>query len=132
MRDLDATFAYYINYTGIPDTSATALPCNPEVIDLTGWWDPQPQRHINILNKLKNESPIFRQFYVTRQADLFKTVFSCDNMLSYLDSIIATIGPEMPSHIARWGRRGSNGRKMWSAFDTSWNDAAPTSMRALA
>jgi hypothetical protein len=101
--DLDATFAYYINYTGIPDTSATALPCNPEVIDLTSWWDPQPQRHLNILNKLKNESPTFRQFYVTRQADLFKTVFSCDNMLSYLDEIIATIAPEMPAHIARWG-----------------------------
>ncbi|MCC6725009.1 MAG: CotH kinase family protein, partial [Saprospiraceae bacterium] len=101
--DLDATFAYYINYTGIPDTSATALPCNPEVIDLTGWWDPQPQRHINILNKLKNQSPEFRQFYVTRQADLFKTVFSCDNMLNYLDETIAKIAPEMPMHIERWG-----------------------------
>lgn len=101
--DLDATFAYYINYTGIPDTSATALPCNPEVIDLTSWGDPQPQRHINILNKLKNESPKFRQFYVTRQADLFKTTFSCENMLTYFEEIIATITPEMPAHIARWG-----------------------------
>jgi hypothetical protein len=40
---------------------------------------------------------------VTRQADLAKTVFSCENMLSYLDTIIATIAPEMPKHIARWG-----------------------------
>lgn len=100
--DLDATFAYYINYTGIPDTSATALPCNPEVIDLNNWGDPQPQRHINLINKLQ-DSPKFRQFYVTRQADLFKTTFSCENMLSYLDEIIATIEPEMPAHIARWG-----------------------------
>lgn len=100
--DLDATFAYYINYTGIADTSATALPCNPEIIDLTNWGDPQPQRHINLINKLQ-ESPKFRQFYITRQADLSKTVFSCENMLSYLDTIIATIAPEMPAHIARWG-----------------------------
>lgn len=100
--DLDATFAYYINYTGIADTSATALPCNPEIIDLTNWWDPQPQRHINLINKLQ-ESPKFRQFYITRQADLSKTVFSCENMLSYLDTIITTIAPEMPKHIARWG-----------------------------
>ena len=100
--DLDATFAYYINYTGIPDTSATALPCNPEIIDLNGWGDPQPQRHINLINKLQ-ESPKFKQFYVTRQADLMKTVFSCENMLTYLDTIIATIAPEMPAHITRWG-----------------------------
>ncbi|MBK9015180.1 MAG: CotH kinase family protein [Saprospiraceae bacterium] len=100
--DLDATFAYYINYTGIADTSATALPCNPEIIDLTNWGDPQPQRHINLINKLQ-DSPKFRQFYITRQADLTKTVFSCENMLSYLDTIIATISPEMPAHIARWG-----------------------------
>ncbi len=100
--DLDATFAYYINYTGIPDTSASALPCNPEVIDLTNWGDPQPQRHINLVNKLQ-DSPKFRQFYVTRQADMMKTAFSCENMLNYLDTTIATIGPEMPMHITRWG-----------------------------
>lgn len=100
--DLDATFAYYINYTGIPDTSATALPCNPEIIDLTGWGDPQPQRHINLVNKLQ-DSPKFRQFYVTRQADMMKSAFSCETMLNYLDTIIATIAPEMPEHIARWG-----------------------------
>ncbi len=100
--DLDATFAYYINYTGIADTSATALPCNPEIIDLVDWWDPQPQRHINLINKLQ-ESPKFRQFYVTRQADLAKSVFGCENMLSYLDTIVATIAPEMPAHIVRWG-----------------------------
>ncbi|MCF8245603.1 MAG: CotH kinase family protein [Saprospiraceae bacterium] len=100
--DLDATFAYYINYTGIADTSATALPCNPEIIDLNDWWDPQPQRHINLINKLQ-ESPAFRQFYITRQADLAKSMFSCENMLTYLDTIVATIAPEMPSHIIRWG-----------------------------
>jgi len=30
--DNDATFGYYINYTGIPDTSATALPCDVEIL----------------------------------------------------------------------------------------------------
>jgi hypothetical protein len=100
--DLDATFAYYINYTGIPDTSATALPCNPEIIDLTNWWDPQPQRHIDLINKLQ-DNPKFRQFYITRQSDLMKSAFSCETMLTYLDTIIATIEPEMPRHIVRWG-----------------------------
>ncbi|MCU0347223.1 MAG: CotH kinase family protein [Saprospiraceae bacterium] len=101
--DLDATFAYYINYTGIADTSATALPCNPEIIDLNDWWGgPYPQQHINLINKLQ-ESPKFRQFYVTRQADMMKSAFSCETMLGYLDEIVATIAPEMPAHIARWG-----------------------------
>lgn len=100
--DLDATFAYYINYTGIPDTSATALPCNPELIDLNDWWDPYPQQHINLLKKLRT-SPVFNQFYVTRQADMLKTVFSCENMLAYLDEVVASIAPEMPKHIDRWG-----------------------------
>jgi CotH kinase protein/Lamin Tail Domain/Chitobiase/beta-hexosaminidase C-terminal domain len=30
--DNDATFGYYINYTGIPDTSATALPCDVDTL----------------------------------------------------------------------------------------------------
>ena len=27
---MDATFGHYINYTGIPDESANADPCDPE------------------------------------------------------------------------------------------------------
>ena len=95
--DNDATFAHYINYTGIPDTSPWAEPCNPE--QLSGWQD--PEGHIQVLNKLR-ENPVFDQYYITRQADLWNTVFSCDNMLSYLDSIIAKIQPEMERHADRW------------------------------
>ncbi len=31
------------------------------------------------------------------------TVFSCDNMLPYLDTIVNRIAPEMTQHTARWG-----------------------------
>lgn len=100
--DLDATYAYYINYTGILDTGATAPPCNVEEINLDGWFDPQPKNHLDILKKLR-ENPDFNQFWITRQADMIKSVFSCDNMLSYLDTVVASIAPEMPRHITRWG-----------------------------
>ena len=97
--DNDATFGHYINYTGIPDTSPYAEPC--EVETLTEPW-PDVNGHMRLLNKLRL-NPEFDQYYVTRQADLMSTVFSCENMLNYLDSIINTIGPEMPRHIQRWG-----------------------------
>lgn len=100
--DLDATYAYYINYTGILDTGATAAPCNVEEIDLNNWGDPQPQNHLDVLNTLKN-NPGFNQYWITRQADMINTVFSCENMLTYLDSVVASIQPEMPKHITRWG-----------------------------
>jgi hypothetical protein len=95
--DNDATFAHYINYTGIPDTSPYALPCNPE--GLSGWQD--PEGHIKVLNKLR-DNPTFDQYYITRQADLWNTVLNCENMLGYLDSIIAKIQPEMQQHADRW------------------------------
>lgn len=95
--DNDATFDHYINYTGIPDLSPFADPCNPE--QLAGWQD--PEGHIQVLLKLR-ENPDFDQFYITRQADLWNTVFSCENMLSYLDSIVVKIQPEMAQHAERW------------------------------
>jgi len=60
--------------------------------------------HEQIFLKLQRESPEFRQLYYTRQADLINTTFSCDNMLTTLDSLIAIIDPEMDRHIQRWGR----------------------------
>lgn len=95
--DNDATFGHYINYTGIPDISPYALPCNPE--GLSGWQD--PKGHITVLNQLR-QNPVVEQYYITRQADLLNTVFSCDNMLTYLDTIINTIQPEMAQHATRW------------------------------
>ena len=175
--DLDATFDYYINYSGVPNISPEAQPCdieeigvfmdeffggfggpvggdpieNPEecatVIDSTapypitdtiflqtlaadsyccaeGWddicqdiynsialgGDGEPAngnndvgQHEKIYIKLIEESPEFKQLYYTRYADLMNTVFTCDNMITVLDSMIATIEPEMPRQIERWG-----------------------------
>ena len=57
---MDATFGHYINYTGIPDVSANADPCNAENLP-----DPGGQGHTDILEKLIAENPIVEQYYVT-------------------------------------------------------------------
>ncbi len=95
--DNDATFDHYINYTNVPSTQPDALPCNPE--SLNSWSD--PEQHIQVLNKLRT-NPEVKQYYLARQADLMQTVFGCENMLTYLDSIEATIDPEMARHAERW------------------------------
>lgn len=95
--DNDATFDHYINYTGLPSTEYTAKPCNPE--GLTGGSD--PEQHIRVLNKLRTNQNVER-YYVTRMADLMYTVFGCENMLNYLDTIEGLIDPEMTRHAVRW------------------------------
>ncbi len=95
--DMDASFGHYINYTGIPDESANADPCNVE-----GLPDPGGQGHTVILNALMNNET-FYQAYVSRYIDLTNTTFSCDFMIAHLDSLLNIISPEMPQQIARWG-----------------------------
>lgn len=185
--DLDATFDYYINYTGVPNISPEAEPCDLEeisdfmdvffgtqttnhgsgepdslIIDTTlvcesilngqspypitdtifhqviaidpyccmdGWdgicqdiyddlqsgeevniglpgeieYEGNVGRHEKIFMKLLEESPEFQQLYYTRYADMMNTVFSCENMNTLLDSMVAVIEPEMPGQVARWG-----------------------------
>jgi hypothetical protein len=106
--DMDATFDYYINYTNIPNTSANAEPCDIEDIahylSDWGWWDGEDSgKHEQIFLKLLDESPDFEQLYYSRYADHMNTIFSCENMLFTFDSMVATIAPEMPRHIAKWG-----------------------------
>ncbi|MEM6965163.1 MAG: CotH kinase family protein, partial [Bacteroidota bacterium] len=99
--DEDATFGHYINYTGVPNTSANADPCNVELIssDFEG--------HIEIFTNLyENEN--FRQLYINRYADLNNSFFTCDYMNGLLDSMIAVIEPEMQRHIDRWGNAGDS------------------------
>lgn len=173
--DLDATFDYYINYSGVPDISPNAKPCDIEDIaefvegffgpgltdhggnssDTTScqtvingsspypdsdpffqqvigfntdccdteWTDDCQSSydffsqitggdqgyggnvgaHEQLFIKLIEESPIFRQLYYSRYADLMNTVFTCENMTTLLDSMLAVIEPEMPRQIERWG-----------------------------
>lgn len=96
--DDDATFGHYINYTGVPQTTPDADPCNAENLP-----DPGGQGHIPILQKLINENPTVHDYYVNRYIDLGNTLFSCQVMLPYLDSLINLIAPEMPAQVARWG-----------------------------
>ena len=96
--DMDATFGHYVNYTGIPDNSANADPCNVENLP-----NPGGQGHTEILEKLINENPIVEQYYITRYADLANTYFSCDYLIPLLDSMVNEIEPEMTAQCQRWG-----------------------------
>ena len=168
--DLDATFDYYLNYSGVPNISPDADPCDLEEIavyldDFFGGgsppgnpdecvtiqngsspypvtdsiflatitqdeyccsvdWDEQCQgtydliaangmgepgestdvgKHEKIFLKLLEESPEFKELYYARYTDMMNTVFSCENMINTLDTMLAVIRPEMPRQIDRWG-----------------------------
>lgn len=171
--DLDATFDYYINYSGVPNISPDADPCDlEEIADFMdgffsgssggspipnpgecptisdgsapypatdsiflatiaeddfccfGDWDGQCQsiydffaasglgepvestdvgKHEKIFLKLLEESPEFKELYYARYTDMMNTVFSCENMINTLDTMLAVIRPEMPRQIDRWG-----------------------------
>ena len=96
--DMDATFGHYTNFTGIPDQTASADPCNVE--DLP---NPGGQGHTEILEKLVLENQMVHDYYVNRYIDLGNSLFNCNFMLPFLDSLVANIAPEMPGQIARWG-----------------------------
>ncbi len=94
--DMDAVFGHYTNYTSIPDVSPNADPCYAENLPLDF------EGHGALIEALMaNEE--FHSLYVNRYADLNNTYFSCDYMISLLDSMIAVITPEMPAQIQRWG-----------------------------
>lgn len=95
--DMDACFNHYVNYTGIPNSSANADPCQIDNLP-----NPGNQGHTVILNALMN-NPTFEQYYISRYIDLANTTLSCPNMLKVLDSLILMITPEMPGQINRWG-----------------------------
>lgn len=95
--DMDASFGHYVNFTGIPDQSANADPCDPAQLG-----DPGGQGHVPIWNALLDNEEFFAD-YINRYSDLSGSYFTCDFMHSHLDSLVGLIAPEMPAHIARWG-----------------------------
>lgn len=96
--DMDACFGHYFNFTSIPQTGPDADPCNAENLP-----NPGGQGHTEILSKLLAENEMVKNFYTTRFIDLGNTAFTCDNMISFLDSLVGLIAPEMPGQVARWG-----------------------------
>jgi hypothetical protein len=94
--DEDATFAHYINYTGVPGISPYTIPCYPEGLSS------DPEEHIVALNELLDNEG-FRQYYLQRYIDLYNTAFHPASMHPYLDEIEARMLPEMDQHVARWG-----------------------------
>lgn len=94
--DCDGVLGHYINYTGIPDITANADPCNAEALEVG-------VGHAQTIEKLITESPIVRQQYIARYADLLNTHLSCEQVTAVFDSIVGVITPEMPRQIQRWG-----------------------------
>jgi len=110
--DLDATFDYYINYSGVPNISPNAKPCDLEEIAdymdqffmyYTFQQDGDVGQHEKILLKLLEENDQFKQLYYSRYADIMNTIYTCENMNETLDRMLAVIEPEMPRQIDRWG-----------------------------
>ena len=95
--DMDNTFGHGTNYTGVPSQSPNSDPCDPESIG-----DPGGQGHIPIWNALLGNDEFFAD-YINRWTDLSNNYFSCDYLISHLDSLIDIIEPEMPMQIAKWG-----------------------------
>ena len=96
--DEDAVFGHYINYTGIPGQHPWVPPCYPESLPSMS----DPQKHIQILNKLRENDEV-EQYYLSRYFDLKNTAFVKDDLLQYVDSMALLIAPEMPQHVAKWG-----------------------------
>ncbi|MCB0401824.1 MAG: CotH kinase family protein [Flavobacteriales bacterium] len=114
--DMDATFGHYVNYTGIPNTSANANPCDVENLP-----NPGGQGHTEIMVALMNNTT-FEQYYISRYIDLGNTVFDCPNMIAVLDSLVNIITPEMPGHIAKWGGSMAQWQNNVQAIRTFIND----------
>ncbi len=95
--DFDATFGHYTNHTGIPDESASAAPCFPEILG-----NPGSQGHTDMLIHLR-QNPDFNDYFINRYIDLTNTVLSCENMQALLDRLVEDIEPEMARHFTRWG-----------------------------
>jgi gliding motility-associated-like protein len=95
--DLDAILGHYINYTGVPDASPNADPCNVDNLP-----NPGGQGHTQILNALM-ANPGFKQYYESRYIDLMNTTLNCSFVLPLYDSMIAVMQPEMQAHAAKWG-----------------------------
>jgi gliding motility-associated-like protein len=119
--DLDAILGHYVNYTGIPDESASADPCNVETVSPSG-----SEGHTEILNALMaNEG--FKQYYESRYIDLMNTSLSCDFALPLYDSMIAVIQPEMAGQIGKWGGNMSG----WQANVLRFRDSIEARCTAL-
>ena len=113
--DLDAIMGHYINYTGIPDPTPNADPCNVDALP-----DPGGQGHALILNALM-ANPDFKQYYEARYIDLMNTSLNCSFVLPIYDSIIAAMDPEMTKHAAKWGGTYAGWKANAAAFRTDIN-----------
>jgi hypothetical protein len=94
--DQEAALGHYTNFTGMPNVTAHANPCQVEHLTVNN------NGHVQSIRKLIQENPTVRQQYVTRYADLLNTHFACNRIVEVLDSMVNNIAPEMPRQLQRW------------------------------
>ncbi len=123
--DEDATFGQYINYTGIPNQSLTASPC-----DLTGLPDPGGQGMIPIFNALM-QNPGYKTYFINRYTDLLNTAFSCQTLTKVLDSLKVILTPEMAAHCTKWGGSVAQWSSNWAALRNYITQRCTTAFTAL-
>ncbi|MCB0762485.1 MAG: CotH kinase family protein [Flavobacteriales bacterium] len=95
--DLDSFGDDVINYTGIPNMSVYAYPC-----DFLTMGDPGGQGHIPLIKKLF-ESEAFTTQFVNRYHELLNTTLSFESLSQTLDSLENLMLPDMTYHCERWG-----------------------------
>ncbi len=96
--DMDNTWNLGQNYTGLETTTYENDPCDVE----DNFPNDPNIAHTGMWAKFF-DNPEFVQMYINRYADLLNTTFTCDNLLSHLDSLVAGLEPEMPRQCERWG-----------------------------
>ncbi len=97
--DCDNVFDLGQNYSGWNTTTFNADPC-----DIQGKFQNagSDEGHMDILTQcLKNAQ--FKNKYVNRYFELINGPLSCPNVLTHLNGIVATLTPEMPAQINKWG-----------------------------
>jgi hypothetical protein len=59
-------------------------------------------RHVQIFKSLL-ENKLFKQYFINRYADLVNTIFSTNEMTTYIEQTRSVLVEEMPLHFAKWG-----------------------------
>jgi len=97
--DQDNVFDLGENYSGWSTTTFNADPCDIQSKFQNAGAN---MGHMDVLVQLMKNAQ-FKNKYVSRYAELIAGPLSCTNVLNHLNGMIATIAPEMPGQIARWG-----------------------------
>lgn len=88
MKDLDLSFdSYTVFNNSLQDAFGATIHNDPT--------------HTLLINKA-TENQNYKNYFISRFADLLNTTFLPNRMISYIETSASRIEPEMPEHILRW------------------------------